>query len=617
MLWRESQMNGTRSLFDKLPEDFAPAPDRPDPIIWVRRLVIVAERSPDVEPIRVVEFRRGLNIIATAQPREQVDGPVGHNVGKTLLTRLIRYCLGEQHFARERAREAIAQSLPDAFVVAEITVADQCWVVARPMGTSRSSESACVEASDWRAILAEGVETRRMSHFLETVEQVTTARFGDTPLPHQDRVVRWLDVLGWLSRDQYCRYRDPLQWRTAWTESGTVDLHDEDASVLIRLVMDLLDQDESKLIQRHKQLLSDQTTKRSQVRKLEDDLAKTRQFLEQRLNIDDEMLTDDLFGDAARDRAEAVKVEVQQALDSLAEESGLAKLEEALSQAKQVVARKEQEIETRQADRQTTESELKQHETASDDSLAASLSHLLISCPLPAGECPLKEPSTEPGKRDPFRQMLAQQKGIDLQRLDQLLAELNEQLQQLNRERQTAQKNFDRKESEVAKKRRELETKLWRTSALIEEAEQYRRWQRDLQTATADLARLERQVEESRQSHHTAHEQLARRRQILNSHFNRVIKALMAYESKGRIDIDMRGIHLVLDEQDSVPGEALASETALSLDLACLSASISGLGFLPRFVIHDSPREADLEPHIYARLFEFPGNGSMVWPSVT
>jgi hypothetical protein len=68
----------------------------------------------------------------------------------------------------------------------------------------------------------------------------------------------------------------------------------------------------------------------------------------------------------------------------------------------------------------------------------------------------------------------------------------------------------------------------------------------------------------------------------------------------------MRGLHLQFGDQDSSLGEALAtSESVLSLDLACLGASISGLGFLPRFTIHDSPREADLEPHIYARLFRF------------
>jgi hypothetical protein len=74
----------------------------------------------------------------------------------------------------------------------------------------------------------------------------------------------------------------------------------------------------------------------------------------------------------------------------------------------------------------------------------------------------------------------------------------------------------------------------------------------------------------------------------------------------GAIKMDMRGLHLSFGERESALGEALAtSETVLSLDIACLSAAICGLGFSPRFAIHDSPREADLEPHIYARLFVY------------
>jgi hypothetical protein len=42
-----------------------------------------------------------------------------------------------------------------------------------------------------------------------------------------------------------------------------------------------------------------------------------------------------------------------------------------------------------------------------------------------------------------------------------------------------------------------------------------------------------------------------------------------------------------------------------TLDLACLNAGICGLGTHPRFLIHDSPQEGDLELHIYHRLFEF------------
>jgi hypothetical protein len=50
----------------------------------------------------------------------------------------------------------------------------------------------------------------------------------------------------------------------------------------------------------------------------------------------------------------------------------------------------------------------------------------------------------------------------------------------------------------------------------------------------------------------------------------------------------------------SVPALSL-----LSLYLACLSVGVCGLGTHPKILIHDSPREGDLELHIYHRLFEF------------
>ncbi len=51
--------------------------------------------------------------------------------------------------------------------------------------------------------------------------------------------------------------------------------------------------------------------------------------------------------------------------------------------------------------------------------------------------------------------------------------------------------------------------------------------------------------------------------------------------------------------------EGIATSATLSLDLACLRAGLEGLGFLPRLLIHDSPRGGDLEPHLYAHLFTF------------
>jgi hypothetical protein len=41
----------------------------------------------------------------------------------------------------------------------------------------------------------------------------------------------------------------------------------------------------------------------------------------------------------------------------------------------------------------------------------------------------------------------------------------------------------------------------------------------------------------------------------------------------------------------------------IGYDIPCLIAGIFGLGKHPRLLIHDSSREADLEPQIYHRLF--------------
>ncbi|MBX3424253.1 MAG: hypothetical protein KF688_01115 [Pirellulales bacterium] len=599
-------MSDTRLPFDEADEGIRPAADRLNPILWIRRLVIVERLAPDAQPIREVEFRRGLNIVATARPDELVDGPVGHNVGKTLLTRLLRYCLGEQHFAREAVRPAISAAYPEGFVICEVLVDGSCWVVARPIGDTRSSESKCLQVNDWRSILEEQNGAERFAKLVETIEKATIARFSATLLPHVNRPVRWLDLLAWLSRDQYCRYRHPLEWRVAWTESGTADLHNEDASILIRLVMDLLDDEEAKLIHRHKQLLTDKNAKDAEVAKLEQRLSQTRRFLEERLHIGSEMLTDDLFGEAARGQAEGTRTALQKQLADLDKDSEWSSLLEELEVAKQAVARKEQEIATRTADRQTKEGELKQHEAASSDDLAASLANLGVPCPLPADSCPMKNPARQPGTIEPFRQVRIQEATQELQSLDQLLAGLEEENKSLIRQRERLQTEVDQQQATRRQQERRIRGELSVLDAVVQEAKDFVDSQRTLRTATGVLARLERDLSQSRESHHSARSQLVQRNAILNHHFNLALRSLVAVDIAGSVRMDMRGLHLSFGDKEPALGEAMAtSETVLSLDIACLSAAICGLGYSPRFAIHDSPREADLEPHIYARLFVY------------
>ena len=85
------------TLFELANEPSKPDRNRKAPIIWLKRFVILSSLGSK-KAIRNIPFRRGLNIIQTRKIKPQ-NGPVtGHGVGKTLLTRLIRYSLGEEHF---------------------------------------------------------------------------------------------------------------------------------------------------------------------------------------------------------------------------------------------------------------------------------------------------------------------------------------------------------------------------------------------------------------------------------------------------------------------------------------------------------------------------------------
>jgi hypothetical protein len=44
--------------------------------------------------------------------------------------------------------------------------------------------------------------------------------------------------------------------------------------------------------------------------------------------------------------------------------------------------------------------------------------------------------------------------------------------------------------------------------------------------------------------------------------------------------------------------------TVLAFDISCVAASIAGVGRHPRFVMHDSPREGEMQPPLFRRLFE-------------
>jgi uncharacterized protein YydD (DUF2326 family) len=129
--------------------------------VWIRRLVILLRPSPDAL-IQNIPFHRGLNIIRTEKRNPNDTSSVAHDVGKTLLMRLLRYTLGEEWFASKDDMTRIRNARPQCVVVAEWVVAEELWSVVRPLSDDDTKLSFAVREDEWDIAL-QAADSGRLS----------------------------------------------------------------------------------------------------------------------------------------------------------------------------------------------------------------------------------------------------------------------------------------------------------------------------------------------------------------------------------------------------------------------------------------------------------------------
>ena len=89
----------------------------------------------------------------------------------------------------------------------------------------------------------------------------------------------------------------------------------------------------------------------------------------------------------------------------------------------------------------------------------------------------------------------------------------------------------------------------------------------------------------------------------LSRRFDEVVRALLGQGSSAHLTLDGNGLHLHIELGGERSTAALESLKVISFDIAALLASMEGRTKVPAFLIHDSPREADLGLSIYHKLF--------------
>jgi hypothetical protein len=601
------------------PQQVQAAPDRLEPAFWVRRICVLEELKAGAEHVvRNIELRRGFNIIwaPTRQPEDGnalfKSGVAGHTAGKSTLCRLIRYVLGEHSFATDKTRKRIREKFPDGWVVAEVVVAGAAWGVARPFGVG--AHPFCISEGTLEQALDGGGRLPYQA-FLDDMADAVLGGLPTRAFPSSGASLRWEHILPWLSRDQECRFADFLEWRHSSSGADAPSLSVEDRQFVLRSVLGLITDEERQEQQTNARLLTKRKEAAEQQPLLSHQAAIDHGRVRALLGIELDPPGSGLFGSQARTVLERRTVDLEGRVSALTASDRRTDLQVTLEQAITVEANARRDVDD-------TDTRLTAERAAVDQLTAGAAGDgqaaLLAELPPPSGycsvpmslarerDCPLavSRPIDFAARRS---DRTAAQELVDHQKIVASIEVLAETKRQAHAQAKaatsearrtffTANTSYDEQRGLLLEER----ARLAQVERLVRDAEQA--WNQSTEHAEA-VKELGRAIDASQdrqdQIRRAGREALER----FSATFDYVVRAIIGDEVVALVDTSGRSLSLVVDHHGERESAALETVKLLAFDLAALTESVQGRGSFPRFLVHDGPREADMAPDIYERLF--------------
>jgi hypothetical protein len=595
------------------PQPLTVTPDKglAGPRLWVRRLVIWKE--PGGEKVRDISLRPGLNVIWSpdgaddAASAEQANA-IGHGSGKTLFCRLIRYCLGEDRFCTEPQRDRIGTAFLNGIVGAEVILDGVCWAIVRPLG-ARRRHMAVANGNLDEIAGGEGTSTG-MQPFVEAIDQsiITTALAG-LVRPRSDGPV-WPIALAWLTRDQECRFDDVLDWRSPTSESDSP--------------IPASGQEKGPRLEALRAFLMAITPEEQSTRSEVSGLSEQRRILDQEIGhrrweierTQGRLLSAlGLEGQSLPEMPLLIDVMRRSAGERLTASSQLP----AGGGAELVAARDQHEVAQREwmrldGERIRVEALIPAEERAlamiQGELPSLSYSQAEAETPIcPICEVPIDRALAEQCKlshkipdAEACRQRWAQRRAeVETQgkRLEGLRLESTQVLQQIA----LAKQRLDQAASRVAaiEKARDSREAGWYTARRARDDVERLADLIDIQDdATKRLRELNAKLDAERERLAAFRDKQARVFGRMSEKFGPIVGRFVGRDVRGSVQLSGISIQLSAD----TGGEAVDSLKVVAFDLAALCLSIEGATRIPSFLLHDSPREADLGGSIYGRLFD-------------
>lgn len=587
------------------------------PQLWIEELRILRSWSLDpAAEVRRISFRRGLNIIwaqASHTDQQELPGFGGHAAGKTSLCRLLRFVLGEPHYGSRFMRDRILNAFQSGWAVAKVWLGSTSWVVARPFRSGLHPKAITAESIE--AIFDETATPMRYEDFKVSLEASVMGVFPLREFPSEKEPITFYHLLQWLTRDQECRLSGLLDWRHTSSNHESPGMSAEQRRFLIRATLDLVDDlVRLEIEKRHKFEV--------ELNEIPGDISYHRRTLSDHLGALRENLTNEdlpdvgesLFVDAVKRIAIRLRDAETKAVDDQIQNLNLPQLREKLATLNQDLGAKrfqEKELKDHLTTLETRFQEAQRDgRQASYDKFWETLKPTDEFCKIPIAiarfRCPLRqefEPDDAPAPIKQDLAALAEQARLQIQAVKQNLQPITDSCHKLASEVSHHTISITSAESrrEVLQKQRNVIEQ--RHTVIVFRAEQAVSCSKTIERLEQRQKNLDHDIDESKKRQEGLQNRQTKQIADFSNLYEDTLKAFLGMGISASCRFTREEIDLKAEYHGELSSAAIDTLKTIAFDVAALRSGILETSHHPGFIIFDSPREADMHPTPYQRIF--------------
>ncbi len=599
-----------------------PDANRSHPAVWVQELAMLRALKPGKDnEIRRIKLRLGFNIL-WAKPEDsskpaQLNEPgiSGHASGKTTFCRLLRHVLGERHFANELVTQAIRRKFSAGWVTGEVFVAGKLWLVCRPF--TAGPHPFAVQDCTLDEFFEGNPQRQKLDDYIDALNHATIEALPVKDFAYSGQSIQWLHLLQWLTRDQECRFSQLTDWRNeGLSVSDSPEVLPKDRHLLMRSIIGLLDEQERQEIERGARL-----NKAKENARLKSPIYRGQAELdyERLAKATSEALPpldDRLFVESVTNKLQQELRETENLIKALDSDAEIKELQDIREKAIRATAAEKAQLDGIDELIQSKNKDLAMHQLKKDKQQVAD--SVLNTLAPPAGYCrvPIEE-AKDKGCKLAFdvhanlpSRRIQQEIEDEVPRLDREIKELlvrrertTQMVAECEREERETQKVLIRYQTKLAEEKQRLTDKRLQLHDQVQLAVRARETWLKAEELASSIAKYESAINESREAQRVLRTQQQQAVLNISVLYEQLIQAVLGDSVSGSIDLSGRSLVAKIERNGDVSSGAIDTIKILALDLAALAASVAGYGSHPRFLLHDSPREADMDPLTYQRFF--------------